>query len=213
MITSTMTAEELLDEIRADYPNVLTISDGKDAKVIRIIKKSVLFPVRIHSFVTTVRKNKWLILWEAHSKKEIGDDCRISFVCYHDTEHGKYAYMPTFVKGKMVLLAFPPHIFSRFAERMEINFAGTKLMKRYFEMNNSYSFNFSTEKVDGGHRENVFATCREGIAMGFKAVGLDVFLLKTFITYDMCKGEQIGNFAKSEEFRRLVHEEMSKAVQ
>lgn len=69
MITSTMTAEELLDEIRADYPNVLTISDGKDAKVIRIIKKSVLFPVRIHSFVTTVRKNKWLILWEAHSKK------------------------------------------------------------------------------------------------------------------------------------------------
>lgn len=36
-----MTAEELLDEIRADYPNVLTISDGKDAKVIRIIKKSV----------------------------------------------------------------------------------------------------------------------------------------------------------------------------
>lgn len=208
-----MTAEELLDEIRADYPNVLTISDGKDAKVIRIIKKSVLFPVRIHSFVTTVRKNKWLILWEAHSKKEIGDDCRISFVCYHDTGHGKYAYMPTFVNGKMVLLAFPPHIFSRFAERMEINFAGTKLIKRYFEMNNSYSFNFSTEEVDGGRRENVFATCREGIAMGFKAVGLDVFLLKTFITYDMCKGEQIGNFAKSEEFRRLVHEEMSKAAQ
>lgn len=53
-----MTAEELLDEIRADYPNVLTISDGKDAKVIRIIKKSVLLPVRIHSFVTTVRKKQ-----------------------------------------------------------------------------------------------------------------------------------------------------------
>lgn len=133
-------------------------------------------------------------------QKEIGDDCRISFVCYHDTGHGKYAYMPTFVKGKMVLLAFPPHIFSRFAERMGINFTGTKLMKRYFEINNSYSFNFSTEEVDGGHRENVFATCREGIAMGFKAVGLDVFLLKTFITYDMCKGEQIGNFAKVRSF-------------
>ena len=53
-------------------------------------------------------------------------------------------------------------------------------MKRYFEMNNSYSFNFSTEEVDGVHRENVFATCREGIAMGFKAVGLDIFLLKSF---------------------------------
>lgn len=54
--------------------------------------------------------------------------------------------------------------------------------------------------------------CKSGTfcfaAYRFKAVGLDVFLLKTFITYDMCKGEQIGNFAKSEEFRRLVHEEM-----
>lgn len=208
-----MTAEELLDEIKADYPNVLTISDTKDAKVSRIIKKSVLFPVLLHSFVTTTRKNKWLILWEAHNKKEIGDDCRISFVCYHDTGHGKYAYMPVFVKGKMVLLVFPPHFFSRFVERMEIDLTGVELMKRYFERNNSYSFTFSREEVDGGYRENVFATCKEGIAMGFKAIGLDVFLLKTFITYDMCKGEQIGNFAKSDEFRRIVHEEMDKATQ
>ncbi len=36
---------------------------------------------------------------------------------------------------------------------------------------------------------------------------------KTFIIYDMCKGEQIGIFAKSEEFRRIVHKEMSKVAQ
>lgn len=206
MITTTMTAEELPNEIKADYPNVLAISDGKDVKVSRIIKRSGIFPVRIHSFVTTKRKNKWLILWESHSKKEIGDNCRISFICYHDTGHGKYAYMPVFVKGQMVLLAFPPHFFSRFAERMDIDLTGEDLMKRYFEVNNSYSFTFSHEEVDGGYRENVLATCKEGIAMGFKAVGLDVFLLKTFITYDMCKGDQIESFSKSEEFRRIQHE-------
>lgn len=33
-------------------------------------------------------------------------------------------------------------------------------------------------------------------------------IVKTFIIYDMCKGEQIGIFAKSEEFRRIVHKEM-----
>ena len=32
-------------------------------------------------------------------------------------------------------------------------------------------------------------------------------IVKTFIIYDMCKGEQIGIFAKSEEFRRIVHKE------
>ena len=42
--------------------------------------------------------------------------------------------------------------------------------------------------------------------MGFKAVGLDVFLLKTFITYDMCKGDQVSSFAKSEEFRKIQHD-------
>lgn len=149
-----------------------------------------------------------LILWEARSKKEIGDDCRISFVCYHDTGHGRYAYMPAFVKGKMILLVFPPHFFSRFAERMGLGITGEELMKRHFEINNSYSFTFSTEEVDGGYRENVFATCKEGIAMGFKAVGNDILLLKTFITYDMCKGEQVANFARSDEWRRIVHEEM-----
>ena len=38
-------------------------------------------------------------------------------------------------------------------------------------------------------------------------------IVKTFIIYDMCKGEQIGIFAKSEEFRRIVHKEMSKVAQ
>ena len=87
MITTSMTPSELLEEIKADYPNVFAISDTKDAKVSRIINKSGIFPVRIYSFVTTKRKNKWLILWEAYNKKDIGDNCRISFVCYHDTNH------------------------------------------------------------------------------------------------------------------------------
>lgn len=38
-------------------------------------------------------------------------------------------------------------------------------------------------------------------------------IVKTFIIYDMCKGEQIGIFAKSEGFRRIVHKEMSKVAQ
>jgi hypothetical protein len=170
MITTSMTATELFEEIKDDYPNVFAISDAKDAKVSRIVKKSSIFPMHIHSFVTTKRKNKWLILWESHSKKEIGDNCRISFICYHDTGHGKYAYMPVFVKGQMVLLVFPPHFFSRFVERMDIDLTGEDLMRRYFEVNNSYSFTFSHEEVDGGYRENVLATCKEGIGLGLYLV-------------------------------------------
>ena len=53
MITTSMTASELFEEIKDDYPNVFAISDTKDAKASRIINKSGIFPVRIHSFVTT----------------------------------------------------------------------------------------------------------------------------------------------------------------
>ena len=38
-------------------------------------------------------------------------------------------------------------------------------------------------------------------------------IVKTFIIYDMCKGEKIGIFAKSEEFRTIVHKEISKVAQ
>lgn len=38
MITTSMTASELFEEIKDDYPNVFAISDAKDAKVSRIVK-------------------------------------------------------------------------------------------------------------------------------------------------------------------------------
>lgn len=40
MITSTMTAEELLDEIRADYPNVLTIQTCLLSPMARTLRSS-----------------------------------------------------------------------------------------------------------------------------------------------------------------------------
>lgn len=35
----------------------------------------------------------------------------------------------------------------------------------------------------------------------------DVILFRTFITYDMCKGQQIESFAKAEEIRKENHED------
>jgi hypothetical protein len=51
------------------------------------------------------RKNKWLIFFEARSKKEIGDFTRITTVCIYDSEHGRYAAMLTFMEGIMSLVS------------------------------------------------------------------------------------------------------------
>lgn len=198
-----MTESELLDEIKKDLPNVVSISNNKDAKVRRIIQKSVLFPVYLHSYITTLRKNKWIILWEARSKKNVGDDSLISFVCYQETPHGRYAYMPTWADKKLILIVYPPHFFSRFAERMNLNLSGVELIKRYFEKNNSYAYELGAA-AEG--RQQIYGSSLEGIALGLKSAEHDIILFKTFITYEMTKGSQVDAFARNEEIRKEIHE-------
>lgn len=201
-----MTEAELLEEINNDLPNVVNISNNKDAKVRRIIHKSVLFPVYLHSYVTSPRKNKWIILWEARSKKNVGDNSLISFVCYQDTPHGRYAYMPTWADKKLILIVYPPHFFSRFAKRMNLNLTGVDLIKRYFEINNSYAFDLDSSLIDDTCKQNIYGSSLEGIALGLKSVEHNIILFKTFITYEMTKGSQIEVFARNEEIRREIHE-------
>lgn len=203
MIIPQMTEAELLDEIKKDLPKVVSISNNKDGKVRRIIQKSVLFPLYLHSYVTSPRKNKWVILWEARNRKNVGDDSLISFVCYQETPHGRYAYMPTWADKKLILIVYPPHFFSRFAERMNLNLSGVELIKRYFEKNNSYAYELGAA-AEG--RQQIYGSSLEGIALGLKSAEHDIILFKTFITYEMTKGSQVDAFARNEEIRKEIHE-------
>lgn len=198
-----MTEAEVLQEINKDLPNVVSISNNKDAKVRRIILKSASFPVYLHSYITSPRKNKWIILWEARNKKNVGDNSLISFVCYRETAHGRYAYMPTWADKKLILIVYPPHFFSRFAERMDLSLSGVDLIRRYFEKNNSYAYELGTADDDA---QQIYGSSVEGIALGLRYTEHDIILFKTFITYEMTKGSQIEAFARNEEIRKEIHE-------
>lgn len=202
MIVYTMTEDELLSEVIEDFKSVVSISNDKDKKVANLIRKRTVFPVRFHSFVTTKRKNNWIILWEALSRSNVGDKALISFVCYYDTPHGKYAIMPSFSEGNIVLLMFPPHFFSRFANRSGINLTGKELIKRYFEVNYNFGFSYNTDP-DG--TVNVYGSSKEGIALGIEMKALQMILFKTFITYDMCLGQQVEIFAQTNQIREEMH--------
>lgn len=203
MITHTMTQGELLHEIKSDYKELILLSDKKDKDVTRIVKKASVFPVRLHSFATTKRKNKWIMFWQANSRKNVGDLSILHFVCYFDTPHGKYAIAPIFVSGKMALTLYPPHFFSRFAERMGLSITGTDLIKRFCEVNYNYAFSYKKETEVG---LSAFGSSEEGISLG--VVRGDVYLFKTFITYQMCKGEQIDTFYEKNELRKEVHDDL-----
>lgn len=208
MYTSTMTADELVKEFTADLPQIIGVSDAKQKKADRIIKKSVLFPVYLHSFVRSKRGNDWMILIEAKSKKYIGDNSLITLVSTFDVGHGHYAIMWSAVQGQPQYIIFTPHFFQRFALRAGVNLTGIELIHRYFKMNPAYGFNIEKEVTGDMEKTNVYGSANEGAALGVRLyTEHNIILFRTFITYDMCKGEQIESFAKADQFRREMHEE------
>lgn len=210
MYTATMTADELVNEFTADLPQVMSISDVKQIKADKIIKKSKMFPVYLHAHVKTKRKNDWIILIEAKNKRYIGDDCLITFVSHFDYGAGRYAMLWTAYQGTPIHIIFTPHFFSRFAERVGINLSGIDLIHRYFKKNPSYCFNTVSDFFGNMQKINVYGSTTEGVAMGVQLnTKHNIILFRTFITYDMCKGKQIEDFARANEIRKEIHEEMT----
>lgn len=186
--------------------NAFKYSDAKDQKFRRLVIKSTRFPVYAHSLYLSPRKNNWIILFEARSKKEIGEESRITFVTYHNSPHGYYAVMVSYLNNRQHLIVYPPHFFSRYAERCKIGLSGVDLILRFFKLNYSYAYEFKDIQLQADEfRTEIYGSTAEGVAMGVETVEGNV-LFKTFITYNMTKGEQIDIFTENERYRKEIHE-------
>lgn len=202
-----MNYDEIKEEVRKDIPLVLDLSDKRNQKVRRAVLKSQLFPVRLYTFVTSPNKNRWLLTWEAYSRKNIGDNILFAMVCLINTNRGRIAVMPS-VQDLLNprYFIFLPHFFQRFAERTGIELTGEDLMRRFFQ----YNANFSIETRKRMVTENQYAieatgTSEEGVALGYQLAD-GSFFFKTFISYEMAKGEQVEEFRESESKRIANHE-------
>lgn len=205
MIVHTMTEAELFQEVKTDMVNAFRYSDAKDQKFRRMVIKSNQFPVYAHSVYTSPRKNIWLILFEARTKKEIREDCRITFVTCYNSPHGYYAVLISFLKEKAHLILYPPHFFSRYAKRCHVNLSGIDLMIQFFKLNASYIFELNERRIDNNHYQiEVYGSTKEGVALGFQSLEGNI-CFKTFITYDMTKGEQVSRFSENEKIRQEIH--------
>jgi hypothetical protein len=201
-----MTEKELMSEVISDSANVLRFIDAIDNKFRRLVLKTTKFPVRKCYEYTSRKKNKWLIFLEARKKKEVRDMERLTLVACYDTPHGIYAVMPTYEKGNNRIIIYPPHFFSRYAKRCGIELSGIELMKRFFPENCSYVYAHKQITIDEEHIAiEVYGSTSEGVAMGIVSEHGN-FLFRTFITYEMSKGEQIEKFAENERIRQEIHQ-------
>lgn len=207
MIVPSMNYAEMIEEVRKDIPLVFDISDRKEHKVKRFIQKAALFPVRIHSQVTSPNKNRWLLTWEAHGRKHVGDDCLFAMVCLIQTGHGRIAVMPSFQEdGDLLFFVFLPHFFQRFASRMGLDMHSEDLIRRFFQYNVNFSIDTRRKSIsDTKYAIEATGTSTEGVALGYQLQTGD-FFFKTFITYEMAKGDQIEKFISSEIRRTESHD-------
>ena len=213
MIVSGMTYDEIITEVNKDVADVFELSCKKDARIKRIIQKSQLFPVRLYSFVTSSNKNRWLLTWEAYSRKHVGDNILFSMICIINNKNGRIAIMPSFQNlQRPLFFIFLPHFFQRFAERMQIDATGEELIRRFFQFNVNFSIDTKRQMVsDTQYTIESTATSPDGISLGYQLADGN-FFFKTFITYDMAKGEQIEAFRASELRRVESHEEFLKSI-
>lgn len=205
MIVATMTEAELKAEVMQDMHNVLAFSNFIDKKFRRAVLKRTRFPVYETISHSSRRENNWLLFYEARTRKEVNDNVRMTLVCTYNTKHGLHAIMFTNTNKQAHLIMYPPHFFSRYAERMKIELTGIELMKAFFKHNNSYVYEVKRKQLsETTYINECYGTGNDGVSLGFLTTEGNMFF-KTFITYDMLKGEQIEKFIENEKLRKEIH--------
>ena len=210
MITSQMSYEELANEVAKDYMDVSIIMRKKMLDALKYFRRQSKFPMFLFSTVTSPRKNKWILIFFAKSKRRLKQYVDSFLVCVRETDHGKYVYrydLPAKEGSLPGVTFYPPHFFSRYALRMGLELTGEDLIKRYFKTNTAMHYNadhlFLSEEEMKDLLNPVWYTSPDGISLGSAMVvsGMELFICKTFVPWNMCKKDQLITCGKEEMFR------------
>lgn len=210
MIVATMTLDQIYEEIMADIPNMTVFLGHKGSKFRQMVLRSQLLPVHAYSLITTKRKNNWLLLWYAESKKDISGHIYASCLCLQNTHAGKYALMRQVIGDAASLAIYSPHFFQRYAQRMNLDLSGIDLIRKYFEENRTF---FIKEKTIAGEQA-VTITSKDGVAFGLRREDSKkrCYIIRTFISYDMGKSDQIEGFSESEMSRLIENARFTEEI-
>lgn len=82
---------------------------------------------------------------------------------------------------------------------------GIPLIAEYFRLNNSYVYDTVGRLLtEDTYHVEIAASTHSGVALGLLTVWGNPHF-KTFVTYDMLKGEQVEKYVKNEIIRKEIH--------
>ena len=79
-------------------------------------------------------------------------------------------------------------------------------MIRFFHHNSSYVYDLKTIQIkEDQYCIETYGSTREGVCLGVSSAESNI-LFRTFVTYDMLKGEQVERFTENERIRKEIHD-------
>lgn len=201
MIVDSMTHEEVYKELERDRDNLTRWWDHQKLALVRPMLKRNQFPVHLWYDYTSPRKNRYMIhtrIFDKRMKKLLTGIFAIRRTAEGITTYSTWLGFQRLI-SPMILT---PHMFKRYSERMGVDKTGLELIKHYFA-HNPYGEDSRNQEVIGRsvryNGEEHRACCTdEGVLLG-QDIGI-YYLVRTFITYDMCAGIQKDVFEYNRKF-------------
>lgn len=195
MIVESMTHAEVYAELAKERDAVTTWWRYNLASQRRRVLKCQRLPLNLWFDYTSARKNRYLFYTRLFDKKMKHILTGIAVPRY--LKEGLTIYTSWLSDHKLILpMVLTPHMFKRYSERAEVDKSGTELIKHYF-YHNSHGKDTKDNRVMARsvrwNGEDHQACCvNDGVLLGQVVDG--IFIVRTFITYDMTSGMQQKEF-------------------
>ncbi len=195
MIVESMTHAEVYKELERERESVTTWWRHNLWNQRRRVLKSTHFPLNLWFDYTSARKNRYLFFTRLFDKKM--KRILTGVAVPRMMKDGMYVYTNWLADHKLIFpMVLMPHMFKRYSERVGVEKSGIDLVKHYF-IHNSHGKDTRNNRVMAKsvrwNGEDHQACCvNDGVLLGQVVDG--IYIVRTFITYDMCGGLQQQEF-------------------
>ena len=190
-----MTHEEVYQELERDREAVTTWWRHQLDDQRRRALKCTRWPMHIWKEYTSPRKNRYLFFSRVFDKRMKA--VLTGVVVIRHTSDGMTVYTTWLSDQRLISsMVLTPHMWKRYAERAKVSKHGIELIKHYFS-NNPHGKDSGNQKVVGrsvryNGQEHLSCCVTDGVLLGQMCGSL--FIVRTFITYDMTTGMQQAEF-------------------
>ncbi len=182
MIVPSMNLDELKKEIDKDHAILFRKSVFVGHQLEREYRLKSNERKKISYDYFSKHKNNWVYFFDITKNNTV-----CSFMIYYYSDRGLNAFLK--LDDNTSFVFFSAHFFTRYNERLKLNYTSPKQMIHYFISNNT---GFIFQKIDmiDNTRYKFFCKFKDGIALGTMDLETKIYKMNTFITQDMLFGDQ-----------------------